>query len=77
MKSNFATWMENESKFSKIVLALPLIDLSWWVYRFLISKDEGDLWGMVFSILIGLISVPVSWIVDIVFLAMDKPVLWL
>lgn len=69
--------MENESKFSKIVLALPLIDLSWWVYRFLISKDEGDLWGMVFSILIGLISVPVSWIVDIVFLAMDKPVLWL
>lgn len=77
MKGGFCAWIVKQNKAIKILLAFPLIDLSWWVYRFLISKDDEDTFGMVFAVILALISLPVAWIIDIVFLSMDKPVLWL
>lgn len=69
--------MRRNKLWVKILLAFPLLDVSWWVYRFLSSKEKSDGVGMILAVVLAILSLPVSWIIDILFLCSRKDVYWL
>lgn len=75
MKS-YVNWMDNNSKLVKVLLALPIINILWWVYRLFKSIDEGNVLGIVLAILLLIIGIPFLWIIDLITLIVMDKVLW-
>ncbi|MFA5720312.1 MAG: hypothetical protein WC939_04565 [Acholeplasmataceae bacterium] len=75
MKS-YVNWMDNNSKLVKVLLALPIINILWWVYRLFKSIDEGNVLGIVLAILLLIVGIPFLWIIDLITLIVMDKVLW-
>lgn len=75
MKS-YVKWMDSNSKLVKVLLALPIINILWWVYRLFKSIDEGNVLGIVLAILLLIIGIPFLWIIDLITLIVMDKVLW-
>lgn len=60
----------------KILLALPFVDIVWWIYRICKSAFFNDMLGLVIAIIVLIVGVPFMWLIDIICLALNKKVLW-
>ena len=54
------------------------MDIAWAIYRLFrtVTKNNKDVLAIVTASLLIVVGIPFLWIVDIVCLAMDKPVPW-
>lgn len=70
-------WFNNLPKILKLIFALPGLDILWVVYRLCKSLDKGNNLGVILGVVLIIVGIPWLWLVDLIFLLLDKPVLWL
>ncbi|NMA05469.1 MAG: hypothetical protein GX931_03755 [Acholeplasmataceae bacterium] len=75
MKS-YVNWMEGNSKLVKVLLALPIINILWWVYRLFKSIEKGHTLGIVLAIILLIVGIPFLWLLDLITLIVLDKVLW-
>lgn len=61
----------------KIILALPVIDIVWVIYRIIKSAVSDNTLGIVLGVLLLIIGIPFLWLIDIITLIVYNKVLWL
>ena len=61
----------------KIILALPVIDIVWVIYRIIKSVASENTLGIVLGVLLLIIGIPFLWLIDIITLIVYNKVLWL
>ncbi len=61
----------------KVILALPVLDIVWAVYRLCRSLSNNNALGIVLAILMLLICPTLFWLVDIITLLVMGKVVWL
>lgn len=69
-------WMDKQSKLVKVILALPVIDIVWVVYRILKSAGQKDTLGVVLGIILIIVGLPFLWLIDIITIVLNNEVLW-
>ncbi len=60
----------------KIILALPVLDIAWAIYRLCRSLDKGSVLGIVLAILMLFFCPAIFWLVDIITLLVMGKVIW-
>lgn len=61
----------------KIILALPVIDIAWAIYRLCRSLDKGNVVGIVLAILMLFFCPAIFWLIDIITLLVIGKVIWI
>lgn len=61
----------------KVILALPVLDIVWAVYRLCRSLDKNNVVGIVLAIVMLLVCPAIFWLVDIITLLVIGKVLWI
>ena len=72
----FVKFMDDLPIIVKIILALPMIDIIWVVYRIVKSATKDSTFGIVLGIIFVIIGIPFLWLVDIISLIVINKVLW-
>lgn len=73
----FISAMDNLPLWAKVLLAIPMLDIIWVVYRLIKSIDANNVVGIVLAVVLIVIGIPFLWLVDIISLIVAKKVLWL
>ena len=68
---------DNLPKWAKFILALPLLDIVWVVYRLLRSVEKQNVLGIVLAVLLIFIGIPFLWLVDIITIILQDRVYWI
>lgn len=76
MKS-FVKAMDDLPLVVKIILALPMIDIVWVVYRLIKSISHENVLGIVLAVLLLVIGIPFLWLIDIITLIINNNILWI
>ena len=63
---------DNLPKIVKILLALPVLDIVWAIYRIVKGACTGNLVTLVVGIIWLVAGCTVTWVLDLVFLILDK-----
>ncbi len=71
----YVNWMDNNSKLLKVILALPILDILWVIYRLFKSIEKGHGLGIILAIIL-LFFAPILWLIDIITLILLDKVLW-
>ena len=74
---NFINAMEKLPLWAKIILAIPMLDIIWVVYRLCKSIDKENTLGIVLAVILLVIGIPFLWLIDIITLILSNYVLWL
>lgn len=73
----FISTMDNLPLWAKILLAIPMLDIIWVVYRLLKSIDSNNTVGIVLAVVLIVVGIPFLWLIDIISLIVVNKVLWL
>ncbi len=73
----FVKWMDNLGLVWKIILALPVLDIVWVIYRLMRSIDKGSVLGIVLAIILIVIGLPFLWLIDMITILLTRHVIWL
>ena len=76
MKS-FIKGMNGLALWIKIILALPVLDIVWNIYRLARSIDKKSTLGIILAVLLIIIGIPFMWLIDIITLLIANKVLWI
>ncbi len=68
----FRAWMDSLPKIVKIILALPGLDILWGIYR--ICKGTDNIPNLILGIVWIFAGTFITWVLDLIFLILDKPV---
>ncbi len=61
----------------KVILALPVLDIVWAVYRLCRSIDKNNVVGIVLAIVMLLVCPAIFWLIDIITLLVIGKVIWI
>ncbi|MCH5171360.1 MAG: hypothetical protein J1F31_00800 [Erysipelotrichales bacterium] len=70
-------WFDEAPLIIKIILAIPVLDVVWVVYRIARSSMKESTLGLVLGILLLIIGIPWLWILDIITIILIGTVLWI
>lgn len=73
----FISTIDGLSKIIKIILALPVLDIVWVIYRICKSIDKKNTLGIVLGILLLVVGIPFLWVIDLFTIITQEKVLWL
>ena len=73
----FVNAFDGFSKVVKFLLALPILDILWVVYRLCKSADNKNTLGVILAIVILIVGIPFLWLVDMVTILLNDKVLWI
>ncbi len=73
----FVKAMDNLPKLVKIILALPVLDIVWAVYRLCRSISKHSTLGIVLAIIMIIVCPVLFWLVDIITIILSNRVLWI
>ena len=68
---------DNLPKLVKLILALPVLDIVWAIYRLCKSIDKGNLIGIILGIVLIVVCPVILWVVDIITILLTDKVLWI
>ena len=68
---------DNLPLIAKIILALPVLDIVWVIYRLVRSLVHDNVVGIVLAVVLIVIGLPFLWLVDIITLIVLGKVLWI
>lgn len=74
---NFIKTVDDLPLIVKIILALPVIDIVWVVYRIIKSAQKQSMFGVVLGVIMIIIGIPFLWLIDIISLILCNKVLWI
>ncbi len=74
---NFIKTVDDLPLIVKIILALPVIDIVWVVYRIIKSAQKQSMFGVVLGVIMIIIGIPFLWLIDIISLIVCNKVLWI
>lgn len=74
--NKFINLMNSLPKIVKILLALPVLDLIWVVYRICKSAVSKNTFGIIIGVLLFIIGWPILWLIDMITLIAKNNVLW-
>lgn len=69
--------IDNLPKLVKLILAIPMLDIVWVVYRLLRSLDKKNTLGIVVAVVLLFVGIPFLWLIDIICIALNDKVWWL
>ena len=69
--------MDGLPKWAKVILALPVLDIVWAVYRLCRSIDKKSTLGIILAILMLILCPVIFWLVDIITILVWDKVVWL
>ena len=61
----------------KIIIALPMLDIIWMIYRAVRSYRAKNGFGLILAIVFIFIGIPFVWLIDIISLLLKGRVLWI
>jgi len=61
----------------KVILAIPALDIVWWIYRLCRSLDKQNIVGIILAVVLMIVGIPFMWIVDILFILLKGNVFWI
>ncbi len=73
----FISAMDNLPIWAKILLAIPMLDIVWVIYRLCKSIESKNTLNIVLAVILIVIGIPFLWLVDIISLILTEKVLWL
>jgi len=76
MKS-FIVAMEKLPLIVKVILAIPMLDIVWVVYRIVRSVDKQSTFGILLGVLLLIIGIPFLWLIDIITILVTGNVWWI
>lgn len=68
---------DNFPKIVKFILALPVLDIVWAIYRLCRSIDKKNTLGIILAILMLIFCPVIFWLVDIITILVSDKVLWI
>lgn len=74
---NFIKTVDDLPLIVKIILALPVIDIVWVVYRIIKSAQKQSMFGVILGVIMIIIGIPFLWLIDIISLIVCNKVLWI
>lgn len=74
--ASFVKAMDDLPLIVKIILALPMIDIIWVVYRIIKSASKESVFGLILGVILLIVGIPFLWLVDIITLIVSNKVLW-
>lgn len=74
---NFIETMENLPLIAKIILAIPMLDIVWVVYRIVRSAEKQSTFGILLGVLLVIIGIPFLWLIDIITIIVKGNVWWI
>ena len=74
---NFIETMENLPLIAKIILAIPMLDIVWVVYRIVRSAEKQSTFGILLGVLLLIIGIPFLWLIDIITIIVKGNVWWI
>ncbi len=75
--NEFVNTMDNLPKLVKVLLAIPMLDIVWVVYRLVKSISKKNVPGIVLAALLLVIGIPFLWLIDMITIIASNKVLWL
>ena len=75
--ASFVKAMDDPPLIVKIILALPMIDIIWVIYRIIKSTSKESVIGLILGVILLIIGIPFLWLVDIITLIVSNKVLWI
>jgi len=69
-------WFDDAPLIVKIILALPIINITWGIYRLCTAIARDDIIQIILAIVLLVAGPTVWWIVDIVALILTGRILW-
>ncbi len=63
-------------KLVKFILALPVLDIVWAIYRLCRSIKKGSTLGIILGIIMIIVCPTIFWVVDIITILLFNRVLW-
>lgn len=67
---------DEQSLLVKIILALPIIDIAWSIYRLCKSLAKKNTLGIVLAIVLLVLGPAIFWLIDIISLLLIGKVIW-
>ncbi len=74
---NVIKTFDNFSKIIKIILALPVLDIIWAVYRLIKSYEKKNTIGIILALILIIIGIPFLWLIDMISIIIDNKVYWI
>lgn len=72
----YIAFFDGLSKPLKVLFAIPMLDITWVIYRLLKSLDSNNTVGIILAIVM-IFFAPFLWIIDIVCILINDKVWWL
>lgn len=69
--------MDALPKIVKVILALPVLDIIWAIYRLCKSISKNSVVGIVLAVLMLIFCPVILWVVDIITIIVSDKVLWI
>ena len=60
----------------KVILCIPMLDIVWNIYRLIKSLDANNNVGIILSIILLIVGIPVVWLFDLICVLMNKKIWW-
>ncbi len=76
MQSSYCRSLDVMSKKGKMILAFPVLDLSWSVYRLSKSASQSKLGQMMLAAFLFVVGIPFMWLVDMICIARTGRIAW-
>lgn len=73
----FIKWMDSASLLIKIILAIPVLDIVWVVYRLCKSLVKKNTLGIILAVVLIIVGLPFLWIIDIITILLTGKVIWI
>ncbi len=64
-------------KIVKFILALPVLDIVWAIYRLCRSLNKGSVLGIVLAVIMLFVCPAIFWLVDMITIVLMNRVLWI
>lgn len=72
----YIKWMDENPKWLKIVLALPILSLTWVIYRLIKSFMSKNTLQIIVAIWLLVFGIFFLWLIDIITLVLQDRILW-
>lgn len=69
--------MDKLPKLVKVLLALPVLDIVWAIYRLCRSGAKKNVVGVVLAVIMIIVCASLFWLVDIITIILANKVLWI
>lgn len=70
-------WMDKQPKIVKFILALPVLDFVWNIYRLIKSIKKNNIIGIILGLILLFVGWAFMWIIDIITILMNNKVVWI